>query len=91
MFGETTGARSHKKEHVPCLKVTVTLIAVCLTLPASASEKVSLRQSRDHEFTTAGFYAAQWQGYYDEAGLEVEIKPGFTPARSSRRCYSAVR
>ncbi|NBC31493.1 MAG: ABC transporter substrate-binding protein [Alphaproteobacteria bacterium] len=31
----------------------------------------------DHQFQFAGFYAAQWQGFYEEAGLAVELRPAF--------------
>ncbi len=41
-------------------------------------EKVTLQLKWEHEFQFAGYYAAKWQGYYEEAGLEVEIKPGVT-------------
>ena len=49
--------------------------------PAGALEKVTLRLQWDHQFQFAGFYAARWQGYYEEAGLEVEILPAVTPER----------
>jgi len=35
---------------------------------------VTLQLKWDHEFQFAGYYAALWQGYYDEAGLDVEIR-----------------
>ncbi len=31
----------------------------------------------DHQFQFAGFYQALWQGYYNEVGIEVEIRGGF--------------
>jgi signal transduction histidine kinase len=48
-----------------------------LALPpgtAAAQDQVVLQLRWDHQFQFAGYYAAQWQGYYDEAGLEVEIR-----------------
>ena len=30
----------------------------------------------DHQFQFAGFYQAIWQGYYNEAGIHVEIRSG---------------
>lgn len=33
--------------------------------------------SWDHQFQFAGFYQALWQGYYNEAGIQVEIRNGF--------------
>lgn len=32
----------------------------------------------DHQFQFAGYYAAQWMGYYEEEGLKVDIRPAFT-------------
>ncbi|MBF0445963.1 MAG: ABC transporter substrate-binding protein [Magnetococcales bacterium] len=33
----------------------------------------------DHQFQFAGYYAAQWQGYYAEEGLDVEIRSAIRP------------
>jgi PAS domain S-box-containing protein len=38
-----------------------------------AAEKVILQLRWDHQFQFAGYYAARWQGYYADAGLDVEI------------------
>ncbi|MCO7225410.1 EAL domain-containing protein [Pleionea sp. CnH1-48] len=46
---------------------------------AAGRDKVVLQLKWEHEFQFAGFYAAQWQGYYAEEGLEVEIRSAFTP------------
>ncbi|MFK5926371.1 MAG: ABC transporter substrate-binding protein, partial [Desulfuromusa sp.] len=40
---------------------------------ASAAEKVVLQLSWHHQFQFAGYYMAQVQGYYRDAGLNVEI------------------
>jgi ABC-type nitrate/sulfonate/bicarbonate transport system substrate-binding protein len=32
----------------------------------------------DHQFQFAGYYAAQWMGYYEEEGLNVDIRSAFT-------------
>ncbi|MDH3386266.1 MAG: ABC transporter substrate-binding protein [Gammaproteobacteria bacterium] len=48
---------------------------------ASAADKVVMQIGWDHQFTYAGFYAAQWQGYYEAADLEVEIRSAITPER----------
>jgi len=39
-----------------------------------AEEKVVLQLKWEHEFQFAGYYAAKWQGYYKDEGLNVEIK-----------------
>ncbi|QTA86641.1 ABC transporter substrate-binding protein [Desulfonema magnum] len=41
---------------------------------ANASEKVTLQLRWDHQFQFAGYYAAKWQGYYEQAGFDVEIR-----------------
>lgn len=43
---------------------------------AQASERVVLQLNGEHQFQFAGYYAAQWQGYYKEAGFDVVIRPG---------------
>ncbi|MCW8915142.1 MAG: ABC transporter substrate-binding protein [Magnetovibrio sp.] len=42
-----------------------------------AGEKIVLQLRWDHQFQFAGFYAAKWQGYYEAAGLDVEIRSAF--------------
>ncbi|MEW5903737.1 MAG: diguanylate cyclase [Pseudomonadota bacterium] len=44
------------------------------SLPAAALDHVVLQLKWTHAFQFAGYYAAQAQGYYREAGLEVEIR-----------------
>ena len=46
---------------------------------ACGAEKVVLQLRWDHQFQFAGYYAALWQGYYREAGLDVEIRSAITP------------
>ncbi|MBV8131757.1 MAG: ABC transporter substrate-binding protein [Alphaproteobacteria bacterium] len=46
---------------------------------ASAADKLVLQLHRGAQFEFAGYYAALWQGFYREVGLEVEIKPGTPP------------
>ncbi len=45
---------------------------------AAANDEVVLQLRWDHQFQFAGYYAADWQGYYEDAGLDVEIRSGFT-------------
>ena len=62
--------------------MTGAAVAACLLLacpPASADEKTVLQLRWDHQFQFAGYYAALWQGYYREAGLDVEIRSAFEP------------
>jgi len=39
-------------------------------------DNVTLQLRWEHQFQFAGYYAALWEGYYDEAGLNVDIRPG---------------
>lgn len=43
--------------------------------PTAARDRVTLQLCWDHQFQFAGYYAALWQGYYAEAGLDVELRP----------------
>ena len=61
--------------------VTLFVLAfVCFgTNPASAAadkplKKVSIQLQWDHQYQFAGYYAALWQGYYADAGFDVEIR-----------------
>ncbi len=46
-----------------------------VSVNVEAKKKVTLQLRYDHQFQSAGFYAAVWNGYYEEAGIEVEILP----------------
>ena len=52
-----------------------------IVTPTSAEEikKVSLQLRWDSQFQFAGDYAAKWQGYYADAGLDVDIRSAITP------------
>lgn len=52
------------------------LLAVSGSGTASASDRVSLQLRWDHQYQFAGYYAAQWMGYFSAVDLEVEIRPG---------------
>lgn len=48
--------------------------------PVKAAERVVLQLRWDHQFQFAGYYAALWQGFYEQAGLDVVIRSAFEPA-----------
>jgi len=50
--------------------------AALVATPALAQEKVSLQLKWLHQFQFAGYYAALAQGFYRQAGLDVEIREG---------------
>jgi NitT/TauT family transport system substrate-binding protein len=47
-----------------------------MTTAADAADKVTLQLKWVTQAQFAGYYVAKAKGFYDEAGLEVEIKPG---------------
>ena len=56
-----------------------TALAAVLTAAPVAPARITLQLKWHHQFQFAGYYAAQDQGYYREAGLEVdavEAEPG---------------
>ena len=55
------------------MRLLLLLAALLTPLAAGALEKVTLQLKWKHQFQFAGYYAAQAQGYYREAGLEVDI------------------
>jgi ABC-type nitrate/sulfonate/bicarbonate transport system substrate-binding protein len=52
------------------------LALLALTRTGSAAEAVVLQLAGPATFENAGYYAALWQGFYREAGLDVTIRPG---------------
>jgi len=55
------------------------IVLLFISLHAVALDKVSLQLSWENEFQFAGYYAAKWQGFYKDQGLEVDILPGVRP------------
>ena len=58
------------------MAVAALLAAFGVADAADAAEKLVLQLHGPAQFEFAGYYAALWQGYYRDAGLTVEIKPG---------------
>ena len=52
----------------------IIVLALSKTLFAQENERVSLQLQWLHQFQFAGFYIAKEKGYYEEVGLEVDIK-----------------
>ncbi len=65
-------AREMDKRHKTIVLLLTVATLVGQTIAAEPTA-VSLQLRWDHQFQFAGYYAAQWQGYYADAGLEVEI------------------
>jgi diguanylate cyclase (GGDEF)-like protein/PAS domain S-box-containing protein len=73
---------SHAKRRL--LHLTLLSAASCFCTTASALDAVTLQLNWTHSFQFAGYYAAQEQGYYRDAGLTVSIKdaqPGVDPVK----------
>lgn len=54
------------------------LPSLLYAVPAVAEDHITLQLRWDHQFQFAGYYAAQWQGYYRAEGIRVDIKPAVT-------------
>ena len=55
-------------------KNIIYLILILFSTFLNANEKVVLQLKWFHQFQFAGYYAAKEKGFYDEVGLDVEIK-----------------
>ena len=53
----------------------VATIILFSTTPAFSRDTIVLQLRWDHQFQFAGYYAADWQGYYNEVGIDVTIRP----------------
>jgi len=73
------GASATKATLVPWFA----LVLGTLPIAANAETKLGLQLHREPQFEFAGYYAALWQGFYQAAGLDVEIKPGTPPGAGS--------
>jgi ABC-type nitrate/sulfonate/bicarbonate transport system substrate-binding protein len=56
---------------------------------AAAADPIVLQLHGPAQFRFAGYYAALWQGFYAESGLEVSILPG--PQRGQAAALDAAR
>jgi ABC-type nitrate/sulfonate/bicarbonate transport system substrate-binding protein len=59
-------------------------------VPAHAAEQVVVQLNWKHQFEFAAFYAAESQGYYKDAGLDVRIVEGGPGSMWSRRWWRAA-
>ncbi len=62
-----------------CLLLLCLAVFSFLSKSAAAADKFSLQLRWDNQFQFAGYYAAKWQGYYADAGLDVEIRSAIQP------------
>ncbi len=52
----------------------ILLVFFTLIFSLHANEKVTLQLKWLHQFQFAGYYAAKEKGFYEELGLDVEIR-----------------
>lgn len=64
---------------------TAVLHAPAFATSRNKLDKVVLQLRWDPQFQFSGYYQALWQGYYEQAGLEVEIRHGFDAQRKVLR------
>ena len=57
-----------------CVLLTGLVFCPAFASPAAAADSLTLQLKWTHAFQFAGYYAAEAQGYYRDAGLEVTIK-----------------
>ncbi|MBT4710131.1 MAG: ABC transporter substrate-binding protein [Alphaproteobacteria bacterium] len=62
-----------------CAGVLFIFFAWLTATAAFAQDRVVLQLRWDHQAQFAGYYAALWQGFYADAGLDVEIRSAFGP------------
>ncbi|WP_167359040.1 ABC transporter substrate-binding protein, partial [Duganella phyllosphaerae] len=68
-----------------CMFMAAGAAGVLHAADAGAAEKIAIQLKWQHQFQFAGYYAAQDQGYYRDAGLDVtllEATPGSDPVQA---------
>jgi ABC-type nitrate/sulfonate/bicarbonate transport system substrate-binding protein len=61
---------------MPAFAAALALAVIGGARLATAADTVVLQLHAPAQFEFAGYYAAVWQGYYKDAGLAVEVRPG---------------
>ena len=76
----------------PSLACTAFLfvLALCVSTPALAIDKITLQLKHSHQFQFAGYYAALEKGFYREAGLDVKIQEGRDGGEPERRVINGT-
>lgn len=65
-------------------RLSICVVLILAAVSVQASERVVLQLKWEHEFQFAGYYAALWQGYYRDAGIDVDIQSAFDEAGQYR-------
>lgn len=56
------------------MKILILFLLLISFLFSSNTKKVTMQLSWKHQFQFAGFYIAKEKGFYEEVGLDVDIK-----------------
>lgn len=72
------------------MKITTLALAACLAAPAAWAEEVSIALDWTLNTNHIGLVVAQQNGYFDDAGLEVEILPYSDSASTALLAAGAV-
>ncbi|MBT3396946.1 MAG: ABC transporter substrate-binding protein, partial [Alphaproteobacteria bacterium] len=70
--------RGTRRRRVGLIATLMIFFGVTAT-SSEAQDQVVLQLRWDHQAQFAGYYAALWQGFYEAAGIEVEIRSAFGP------------
>lgn len=57
--------------------LSITILGSSFAFSSSENHEIILQLRWEHQFQFAGYYAALWQGFYEESGLDVDIHSGF--------------
>ncbi len=69
----------------------LTLLSFFIASTAVAKNRsVTLQLDGDHQFRYAGFYAAKWNGYYEDAGLDVHLSSQLNEVGTRRDVIRSV-
>ncbi len=60
--------------------ISLLLLYSASVFAKDSQQAFTLQLKWEHEFQFAGYYAAKWQGYYKDAGLDITILPASTPS-----------
>ncbi|MBF0380444.1 MAG: PAS domain S-box protein [Magnetococcales bacterium] len=72
------------------IKLLVYVLIFFSSVNLFAANKVILQLPSDHKFQFAGYYSAKWKGFYKDAGLDVEIRSGFTSESEVKSAVNEV-
>lgn len=70
-----SSAKRSKTKKIMLSGVLIAMVMAIFPVEAEVNSVVRLQLKWEHQFQFAGYYAAIEQGYYEEAGIQVELIP----------------